>query len=66
MEEEANIDENELGELTTKLEFEIDLKLKNNKAPRIDGIQAEILNFVKKEAIYKHAIKKISILITPQ
>lgn len=42
----TNIDNNKLGEPIIKLEFEmVSKELKNNKAPDVDGIQAEIFKF---------------------
>ena len=44
IEEEESVDENELGDPILRSEFETALKeLKNNRAPGIDNIQAEIL-----------------------
>lgn len=47
-----NVDEDNLGDLIIKLEFEIALKEQKNHEPLgIDGIQTKILKFVGEEAI---------------
>ena len=52
IEEEESVNENELGDPVLKSEFETALKeLKNNRAPGIDNIQAEILKNSGKKAL---------------
>ena len=54
IEEEESVDENELGDPILRSEFDIALKeLKNNRAPGIDNIQAEILKNSGEKALDK-------------